>query len=461
VTNPTQFIPGERRVGPHIKTQSIVFFILLFYFCTVLPQGVYANDVSLSVSMLQGEHQTRFTKPVLVAGIWHYMNITINQTIDELSLRLYKGAVLPTNKNDTNYYEWRYEKNSANVWNDVSGYPIQYIKQEACTKINNLYSFCIGIIDAMPNIVDYYENWTINVIADKTTLDTVGLVVEKPKTGVSLSKPSNINFYVDPFTMMDVQGDNFFKIGNIGNIPLYVDYDREKYSEIEFTDINHKFLSDEISPEYVLVHSKKWPPGIKKIDMQLNGSYPQSYFVDTNATVTLYSSFVIDVPELVIYVGHSNYRIDELQGTGITFQYLERLTMSEGEIRNINAYVSGNAAVTVAVSADGTNISLLKLYDNTTETHSPLSFLSTNTSERTITATIQALGEGKTGILTYTVTSSGTSKIYTTRITIGPPASTGEETTPNSGLLMQIIVVIVVLLVVIYMILSYVRKRTR
>jgi hypothetical protein len=446
----------------HIKKPSIIILVLILSICTLLPPKASASNVSFSLSMLQGEHQTRFTEPVLVAGLWHYMNITINQTVNKLSLRLYKGTTLPVdNKNDTNYYEWKYEKNSVIIWSDVSGYSIQYIKQDACQKINNMYSFCIGITDKMPNIVDYYENWTADVIADGTTLYTTSLVVEKPKTGVSLSKPSNINFYVDPFTMMDAQGDNFFKIGNIGNIPLFVTYNTETYSDIEFIDLNHKFLPGDISTEYVIVHSKNWPPGIKKIDMQLNGSYPQSYFVDTNATVTLYSSFVIDVPELVIYVGHSNYRIDEIQGTGITFQYREKLTMYEGEIRDINAYVSGNAAVTIAVSADGTNISLLKLYDNSTETHTPLSFISTNTSEHTITATIQALGEGKTGILTYTVTSNGISKTYTTRITIGPPASQNEGASTNSGLLMQIIIVIVVLLVVLYMILSFVRKRKR
>ena len=320
----------------------------------------------------------------------------MDQSIDELSLRFYKGITLTTgNKNETNYYEWKYDKNNVTVWNDVSGYGIEYIKQDSCLKNNTLYSFCIGIKDAMPNIVGYYENWTVEVLKDGTTLHSEGIVVEKPKTGISLSKPSSIIFYVDPFTVMDAQGDNFFKIGNIGNVPLYVNIDYEKYNDIEITDINKKFLPDDIITHYVIVHSRSWPPGIKRMDIQLNGSYPQSYFVDTNATVTLYTSFIIDVPQLVIYVGHSNYRIDEILGTGITFQYLEKLNMYEGEIRDISAYVSGNGAVTVEVWADEKNISALKLYDGSTETHSPISFTSTNTSERTIVVTVEALSEGK------------------------------------------------------------------
>lgn len=462
MTQQSRFTSGERRVGKQTRKQSIVYFILLICLCTLASSIAAADDVSLSIKMLQGEQQTRFNKPVFVAGVWQYVNITINQIIDELSLRIYKGITpTPGNKNDTNYYEWKYDKNNITVWNDVNGYGIDYIKQDSCFKNNTLFSFCIGIKDAMPNIVDYFENWTVEVSKDGAIVYSERIVVEKPKTGISLSKPSTIIFHVDPFTIMDAQGDNFFKIGNIGNVPLYVNIDYEKYNEIEITDINKKFLPDEIVTHYVTVHSKSWPPGIKRMDIQLNGSYPRSYFVDTNATVTLYSSFIIDVPQLVIYVGHSNFRIDEIQGSGITFQYLEKINMYEGEIRDISAYVSGNGAVTVDVSADEKNISALKLYDGSTETHSPISFTSTNTSERSIVVTVEALGEGKTGVLTYRVNGNGITKTYTTQITIGPPASPDTGTSGNPGSIMQIIVIIIVLLVVIYMVLSYVKNRMR
>ena len=200
--------------------------------------------------------------------------------------------------------------------------------------------------------------------------------------------------------------------------------------------------------------------GFKNIDIQLNGSYPQSYFVDTNATVTLYTSFIIDVPQLVIYVGHSNYKIEELQGTGVTFQYIEKLNMYEGEIRDITAYVSGNGAVTAEIWADEKNISALKLYDGTTETQSPLSFTSTNTSERIITVKVKALSEGTTGILTYRISGNDVTKTYTTQISIGPPQSPDEE--GSGGIpIMQIIIIVIVLLVIIYMIVTYLRNRKR
>ena len=448
-------------MGKQIQKKTIVFFVLLLYLFIGIPLCLAADVTDLSIRMLGGEQQNRFNKPVLVAGIWHYVNITINANIDILSLKLYKGSTPPAGvKNETNYYEWSYDNNNPSVWIDVSSYGMTYIKPEFCSKTNSLVSFCIGIKDTMPNIVDYYENWTLEVFSSTVQLSTLSIVVEKPETGISLSKPSSILFRVDPFTAMDAQGDNFFKIGNKGNIPLYLDFDSEQYSDIEITDIEKKVLPDETHTYYVIVHSRSWPPGFKRMNIQLTGIYPQSYFIDTNATVTLQTSYIIDVPELVVYVGHSNYEIEEIQGTGIIFQYLEKLTMREGEIRDITAYISGNGAVILEIRADENNLSVLHVYDNSSEIHSPYSFSSSNNSERRFLISVKALSEGTIGILTYQLTANGVTKTYTTQITIGPPLST--DTEPGSpASIMQIAVIIIVLLVVIYMILSYIRNKKR
>ena len=421
-----------------------------------------AQDASLTIEMFQGEQQTRFNQPVLVAGVWQYLNITTTLDFDDLTLRLYKGITIPMGeRNETNYYEWSYHKNAAVTWSDESGYGITYIKQELCQKTNTQYSFCIGLNDFMPNIVDYYENWTAEISHGGTSVEAIRIVVEKPKSGYSLSKPTSIIFHVDPFTVMDATGDNFFKIGNIGNIPMNIDFDTETYPEVEINNMNQRVLPDEIITHYVTIHSKSWPPGFKNIQIPLNGSYPQSYFVDTNATVTLYTSFIIDVPLLVIYVGHSNYKIEELQGTGITFQYVERLSMYEGETRDITAYVSGNGAVTLQIWADEKNLSTLHFYDSGTETQSPITFTSTNTSERLIKVTVRALSEGTTGVLTYQLTTNGVTKTYTTQISIGPPQTDSEGETSEPLSIMQLVIIGIVLLVVIYMIIAYLRNKKR
>jgi hypothetical protein len=450
------------------KKIIIAFLILMSCLFSFLSNVIAADNVTIDITMFQGEKQTRFNKPIIVAGVWHYVNITIDQNIDEFTIKLYKGVTLPTgNKNETNYYEWKYDKNNATVWNDISRYGVDYIKRDYCTKSGDIYSFCVGVKDTLPNIADYCENWTMDVYNDGNKLHSEGIVVETPTTGPSLSKPSSIIFYVDPFTEMDAQGDAFFKIGNVGNIPLYVNIDNTKYSNIEITDLKGKILPEKFlpgepsDPLYVILHSESWPPGIKEMDVQLNASCPISYFIDTDATITLQNSFVIDVPQLKIYVGHSNYKIEEIQGTGITFQHIEKLDMSEGEIKDIKAYVSGDGTVSLDVSADEENVKLLKLLDGSTEKNSPISFASTSNSERTITVKVEAISEGKTGTISYKLTTGGITQTYTTQITIGPPASHEKGTSISSVSIVQIVVIILVLLVVVYMVLSYFKHRRR
>ncbi len=449
-------------MGTHYKKQGAIFCLLFLSGSLILSSISTAQGATLSIQMFQGEQQTRFNQPVLVAGIWHYLNITTTSDFDDLTLRLYKGITIPGGeKNETNFYEWSYQKNAPMTWSDESGYGITYIQPGLCQKTNTLYSFCIGLKDFMPNIVDYYENWTAEVSHAGTTIEATRIVVEKPKSGYSLSKPTSIIFHVDPFTVMDATGDNFFKIGNIGNIPMNVDFDTVAYPEVEINNMNQRFLPGEIITHYVTIHSKSWPPGVKNIQIQLNGSYPQAYFVDTNATVTLYTSFIIDVPLLVIYVGHSNYKIEELQGTGITFQYVEKLTMYEGETRDVTAYVSGNGAVSLQIWADEKNLSALHFYDGGMETQSPLSFTASNTSERAIKVTVRALSEGTTGVLTYQLNANGVTKTYMTLISISPPQSSSEEASSGPLSIIQLLVIGIVLLVIVYMIVTYLRHKKR
>jgi hypothetical protein len=140
----------------------------------------------------------------------------------------------------------------------------------------------------------------------------------------------------------------------------------------------------------------------------------------------LYTSFIIDVPQLVIYVGHSNYKIDEIQGTGITFQYVDILEMYEGEMKDITAYVSGNGAVTAEIWADEKNISVLNLYDNGAEMQSPLSFTSTNTTERISRSHQSTERRDNRGYVSNH--REWYHKTYMTRIGIGPPQSGGRDT---------------------------------
>jgi len=446
------------------KKSIIVLLIVLSSLFPFLSNVTAADNITVNISMFGWEKQTNFNKQVIVAGIWHYVNISkSNQNMNEFTFRIYKGYSVPSsaNRNETNYYEWEYDENEVTVWADINGYDADYINGDKCVKKGNVYSFCIGIKDTFPNIVGYYENWTIEVYENGNKLDSEDIVVEKPTTGRSITNPSSINFYIDPFTEMTVTGDPYFKLGNSGNMPFYLDIENTDYDDIEIDNINDRLLPDEVRTLYVLLQSKSWPPGKISFDVQLNASYPKTYFLDTNATVTLYPAFVMDVPTLQIYVGHSNYEIIEIENTGITFQYRKKLNMYEGDVKDIKAYVSGDGPVTLEIWADEENVKLLKLLDGTTEKTSPITFISTISSERTITMTIEAISEGTTGVITYKLTTGGIPTLYTTEITIEPPESQKSESFAISLSPVQIIVIILVLVVVIYMLLSYSKHKRR
>lgn len=440
----------------------IVLVAVAFTFSIFIPMTHAANTVTVQVSMLDGVDYTRFNCPLLVSGIWHYVNLTFDQAPDDFTLRLFKGDSAPATQNNTNYYAWEYDDTSPGKFIDLNGNGSVFLNKNS-TKKGTVYSFVVGVADMLPNIVDYCENWTLEVSAAGSQLYTHRVVLEKLSTGISMSKPTSISFSVEPFTPMDAQGNTFFKIGNKGNIPVFVTLDSSKYNNIiEISNFNKNISVGDVSTNYVTIHARSWPPQILELKNVTGvGSYPRSLFVDTQATVTLYTSFDIDIPTLVINIGHSNYTIDELPGTNITFQHLAQLHMNEGEQKDINAYVSGNGDVELEVSADGHNVRLVKLFDNHVEKPSPLSFLSTNTTERTVTVRVEALSEGTTGTITYKLTSGGATQTYTTKIIIGPPTTVKPTAALNLDFIGKLAVIILVLAVVFYMSFAYIRHKRR
>ena len=129
--------------------------------------------------MIKEEARTVFDSPVIVAGICHYVNVSLDdQNFQELSLELYKGTSAPSegDRDETNYYEWKYDKNSQQ-WTDVNEYGgSSYINESLSQKNGNNYSFCIGInpnfisetihyTNKFDNIV-YYENCTLKIYKD-------------------------------------------------------------------------------------------------------------------------------------------------------------------------------------------------------------------------------------------------------------------------------------------------------
>lgn len=450
-------------MGMGIKNSLILFvmciIILLPFFSSVCAE----DNVAVNIHMLGENAQTRFGNPVMVAGIWHYINVTLeNQISGELILKFYQGDSIPSigARDETNYYEWKYNTISS-TWTDVNEYGgYTYINGSNCQKTGIIYSFCVGVKDTFPAITDYYENWTLEIYNNENQLYSGNVVLEKPIVGPAKYHADVIRFYVDPFTERDVEGDDYFIIENVGNVPLDIDIDYGVYNDfIEVNNSDKKLSPSATFNHNVILHSGSWKPGILEISgSKSSGSIP-NYLIITTAAFTFELSQEINAADLEIYVGHSNYKIEVIPGTYIVFQYEESLEMNEGDVRDITVYLSGEGNATLDISADEVNVAILKITSKD-QTGTPLSITSTNTSEYAVTIKVEAIRENKVGIINYDLTVDGTTKTYTTSITIGPPSqqkTSGEINIPTTA----IVVVLIIIFVIGYMVYSQIRHKRR
>jgi len=151
-----------------------IFILSIVGFLSFVPLVSAADDASISVHIIGEEAQTRFDNPLLVAGIWHYIDVTIeNQGFQELSIRFYDGSSMPAleDRNETNYYEWKYSV-ASQEWIDLNEYGgYSFIDNSSCQKEGNTYSFCIGVHTGTITDGQSNANWTLDVYTDDTKLE--------------------------------------------------------------------------------------------------------------------------------------------------------------------------------------------------------------------------------------------------------------------------------------------------
>lgn len=446
-----------------IKNCLILFIVFTLGIFSFFP-SVCADDVNVNIHMLGEDARTRFDNPVIVAGIWHYINITLNDQVStDLTLKFYKGDSIPAKglRDETNYYEWKYNANNQ-VWTDENEYGgNSYINDMNCQKTSNTYSFCVGVADTLSSITGQYENWTLDIYKDGGMLYSEKVLLEKPIIGPAKYHADVIKFYVEPFTELDVEGDDYIIVENVGNVPLEINIDYKTFNDLfEVTNSSKKLSPHGTFNLYFTLHSESWKPGILKISgtNAVIASIP-NYLIVITAPITFNVSQIINAANLEVYVGHSNYIIQELPGTNIVFQYEKELEMNEGQIRDINVYISGEGNVTLDIRGDEENLQILKVTSEDKE-GSPLTITSTNTSENTVTIRVEALKENKVGIITYNLMVDGEIQTFSTKISIGPPLSQQETSGVNLPST-AIVVALCIIFVIVYISYTQIRHKRR
>lgn len=422
------------------------------------------ENIDISLQIPNEDEQTYDGKFVLISGVWHYLNVTIANNPEEIKIVLYKGNTTPTDKNFENYYEWKYIKNNPVQWQDLIKYNnYSYIKSEKCKKTNNQYSFYLGISNYLPNIPYYQENWTLEVFNNGEKLHSEIIFVQTPTFGLANSHGGTIIFNVDPFTEMDSPASDYFILKNTGNVPLDISVNYPKFSEfMEFTKYTETISVSEKAEYHLLVHSKSWQPQRISDEGEGYGGIPNDLIIDdSKAMVILQTQLGITIPVLYVYVGHSQYELVEIKDAGISFQYQRNIAMHEGEIEDLQVFISGNGEAILDIWSDEKNVSIQKITTKNGQVTSPLTITSTDKEEYTITVRVEAIRENHIGKIFYNLDTGGNSQTFTTTIEVGPPIPINEQIINYSTSSMMFVVIGIIIVVVIYIVVSQIKYKRR
>ena len=441
----------------------VIILVLLFSLsCPLLVQkGASASVDEISLHIIGEAQRSRAGNPVLVAGVWHYLNITlVDSELSKLSIILYKGSTLPPviEQDEDTYYSWEYDGS----WKDTTGYGeniYSYITESNCKKTGNTYSFYIGIrSDVVKNTnideIDF-DKWTLEIKADNILIQNTSLTVEEPVIGFA-SKSAEFYLRCEPFTSTEIIPDHTFGIINLYNIPFSINLSYTQF-ENKITTTNTEIVvhPNQTTSHEITVTTPSWPPGIIIIEGIIQ-VIPK--FVLQTGIVSLPAAPTQNFPLIKIYVGRSNYTIYESPTTGIVFQYEENLEAEYDEIKNITTYLSGNGEATITISCE--NATLLNIYhEDTLLEQMPFTIQSTNTSEEHIVSQIHFTQENTIAIITYQLELDGEIQTFKTKINVGPKTIIEEETSDNT--LLIIIVGIITVLVIVYMIYSQMKYRRK
>ena len=448
-----------------IGKTCIIFFLtsLMLLNPIFVTYGVCASVDNVTINIPGEVQRTEENKPIIVAGLWHYLNITlINSVPSKLSVLWYKGTTIPTSeqRDETTYYSWEYDGS----WKDTSGYGeglYSYIEENNCNKIDNLYSFYLGVRSDVVENTDIdtldHDIWTMEIKADNILINSRQFYVEEPIVGFA-QKSAEYYVYTDPFTETILELDHSFGIINPNNVPFEIEMTYTQFAS-RFNTTNkdavvHPFSTSE---HEVKINTLEWPPGIITVQGII---LAKPIYVLETGFVSLPIAPIQNFPYIKLYVGHSGYIIYESISSNIVFQYEEKLEAEYDEIKNINSFVSGNGNVTIKkITVE--NATLLNTYhEDFLIENMPYFFKSTNKSEEKIITEVQFTEPDVTALIHYELDFDGKEiQTFTTQIEVGPKSN--EPGPPVDTTITMIVVAICIIAVVGYIIYNQMKYRRR
>ena len=454
-----------------MKSISVLSVLILFSITILIPVlSIASEEQSVDVSLALIKNQPRYLNglPIMVAGLWHMINISFEDIFEDdmFRLKMYLGDDLPVQRTQSNYYEWSYDVVNGFDGDHQYSYTSSFMDEDVCYASEDAIGFCVGIKDSLPNEVFHRENWTIEIYLGQNQIHSEMFILEKPTKGFAKTHGDRIEFSVDPFKEMEIQASDYIILKNTGNVPLAIDIDyTEMNAYISFESFDEQLFPQEKGTYEIVLKSESWQPQFISQSGLATASVPLSYLIiedaNTSSSIYLQSSLVLDVPTMQVFVGHSMYQLDMFGDTSLSYQYKKSISMQEGEIKQLQVYISGNGSASLSISSRNENISILDVRLNDKEMTLPVSIISTETSEQVISITVKAVSENHHGYIDYILENEEELRMFSTKILVGPPESNPADSTLTRSSNMVVFVVCAFMFAGVYIVYSFIRHKKR
>ena len=426
-------ILNKRNRCTKLLTLICILFILGM---STVPALVYSSSTSsksrssdavkeLTIYIEDEQPQmNKYGQKILVAGIWHRVDITLNTTCTEINITLTYGNPSEHNLNIANYYEWSYNKTQT-AWYDLQ-YNNTYIQTSKCNLKEQTYSFYIGT-DAHV----LYGSWDINIKLDGTEVYSESIAVEEPKTGLGQSAGSFI-LPVTPYKRSKTASKDLnqhLTLMNEGNVPLAMSITYDRYEDrITITPPCTLLHVGESIKHHITFDADAWAPRKIVINVEVEGETMLMIPSTTGMAITGNVKLPFDI---TIYVGHAGLELAEMDD--ITFQYKKKHYAEYKEPITFDAYLTGTLAATLDVSVE--NVKLIGVIYKGKTAKLPISFHLTNTSEEHIIVQVETDQDATTAYIHYTIRSvdGAINRTLTSELVVKPKPEVKPSETTDSG----------------------------
>lgn len=423
-----------------------------------LCRSINEDGIDVRISILGDKEIEKDGRKVFVAGVWNWINITLEERAERIGLELYRGDTKPSIRGEQNYYAWEYD----GEWKTLTPYNGRdYLDEKNCTADGRNFSFRVTVEDFLSSLNLSYENWTLSISYDggETTLP---IRMEQPITGLGVSG-ADFNLKVEPFQATVIYGDHTFQTINKGNLPILINISYDRYQDRITTSNTGKIIYPGESLEHSIeIRAPSWRPGIVEIMGSIEGTVPDfliPVFNETQPTIRLQPIPV--TPSFIrIYVGHAGCVIREMEN--ITFQHPESIEIFLNETKVISSYLCGEGNLTVSLEAR--NLSLIHVWVDDNEIDNPenITIISSPDRETEIKVEIKPIQNHTEGYLAYTIRYGEETHRYVTKVIIKEWKGNVQETAQEGkqeNIFPKILLIIAILIFILYLSFSLVRGR--